>query len=123
MALHEYDISIEQRPNDVLLRLGRAIVGITIYSSEPFGMTSYYKDLSFVIEKEPQNLLALHYLAIYYEKKGLEGKSYLNTAKIAMINSNFAIAERMAKAALSKLQQGSPDWYKAKDIIDSINSD
>ena len=117
LALHEYDMAIEIKPDDVMLRLGRSIIGITKYSDDHYGMNNYYKDLSFVIEKEPQNLLALYYLSIYYEAKGMKGKSYLNTAKISLYSGNIPNAQKMARAAMKELKNKSPEWYQANDII------
>ncbi|MFK7968039.1 MAG: M48 family metalloprotease [Rickettsiaceae bacterium] len=68
-ALTEYNIACEIKTNDPLMLLGRAIVGITTYNNEPPKLTEFYKDLLIVIKKEPDNLLALYYMAIYYEKK------------------------------------------------------
>lgn len=117
-AIHEYDIAIEQRPDDVLLRLGRAIAGITFYKSEPYGLSVYYRDLQAVIDKESDNVLALFYMAMYYEIKGLKAKSNLCTAQMSLAIGNIANARIMAKAAMQELQKNSPDWYKASDILE-----
>ncbi len=69
------------------------------------------------IENDPDNLLALHYLAIYYEKKGLIGKSHLNTALIALKSGRTTDARTMAGIAIRELPKNSPDWYKAGDIL------
>jgi predicted Zn-dependent protease len=62
-------------------------------------------------------LLALHYLAIYYDKKGLIGKSHLNTALIALKSGRIADARRMARISMQELPKRSTDWYKAGDIL------
>lgn len=116
-ALSEYNIASEIRKNDPLILLGRAIVGISNYSNQPAKLNEFYKDLSFVVEKEPDNLLALYYMAIYYEKKGLKAKSYLNSAIIADKSGNKEEAKKLATKALKGLEVKSPDWYKATDII------
>ena len=116
-ALAEYNIACEIKKNDPLILLGRAIVGINIYGNEPLKLTEFYKDLLFVIEKEPDNLLALYYMAMYYEKKGLKAKSYLNSAIIAHKTGNRKDARNLATEALKELEEKSPDWYKASDII------
>ncbi len=116
-ALSEYNIASEIRKNDPLILLGRAIVGISNYSNQPAKLNEFYKDLSFVVEKEPDNLLALYYMAIYYEKKGLKAKSYLNSAIIADKSGNKEEAKKLATEALKGLEVKSPDWYKATDII------
>lgn len=116
-ALTEYNIACEMKINDPLILLGRAIVGMNMYADQPLRLTEFYKDLLFVIEKEPDNLLALYYMAIYYEKKGLKGKSYLNSAIIAHKSGNRKNARMLATEALKELQPKTPDWYKANDII------
>ena len=116
-ALTEYNIACEIKSNDPLMLLGRAIVGINTYTNEPLKLTEFYKDLLFVIEKEPDNLLALYYMALYYEKKGLKAKSYLNSAIIAHKSGNRKNARTLAAEALKELDEKSPDWYKANDII------
>lgn len=118
-ALHEYELAEEKRPQDPLIRLGKAIVGITKYMNNPQYMARYYKDLLFVLEKEPDNLLALYYCAIYYEKNGQIGKGHLNTAIIALNTGRFADARKMASMAMKELPNKSPDWYKASDIIEA----
>ena len=117
IALTEYNIACELKKNDPLIILGRAIVGINTYGNEPLKLTEFYKDLLFVIEKEPDNLLALYYMAIYYEKKGLKAKSYLNSAIIAHKSGNRKDARKLATEALKEMDEKSPDWYKANDII------
>ncbi len=118
-ALHEYELAEEKRPKDPLIRLGKAIVGITKYMDNQYFISRYYKDLLFVLEKEPDNLLALYYCAIYYEKNGQIGKSHLNTAIIALNTGRFADARKMASIAMKELPNKSPDWYKAGDIIEA----
>ncbi len=120
LALHEYDMAIEIKPHDALLRLGRAIIGITTYRDDHYSMNNYYKDLSFVLAQEPKNLLALYYASIYYDAKGMKGKSYLNTAKISLYSGNIPNAQRMARAAMKELKNKSPEWYEASDVLATI---
>lgn len=118
-ALDEYNIVANLRKNDPLILLGRAIVGMNKYKDTQLKLSDFHKDLSFVIEKEPDNLLALYYMAIYYEAKGLKGKSYLNSAIIASKLGNKKEAKNLANAALKELQNNTPDWYKASDLIEA----
>ena len=116
-ALHEYIIAAEAKPDDVLIRLGKAIVGITMSDNDSTSINKFYEDLAFVIQKDPDNLLALYYLAIYYEKTDKMGKSYLNTALISLKSGRIADARKMAEAAMHALPEKSSDWYKAGDIL------
>lgn len=116
-ALEEYSVAARIKPNDPLILLGKAVVGINRYKDEPIRLREFYRNLSFVIEKEPDNLLALYYLAIYYEKKGMQAKSYLNSAVIASKLGHHKDAVALANEALKDLEAKTPDWYKAQDII------
>jgi predicted Zn-dependent protease len=118
-ALGEYQIVVEKKPDDPLIRLGKAMAGITNTMDSPPDMEKYYEDLKFVLRKEPDNLLALHYMAIYYSKQKMTGQSYLNTAIIAFKSGRKADAIKMATAALKILPEKSPDWYKASDILNA----
>lgn len=119
MALDEYDAADQLRPNDVLIKLGRAIIGVTQFKDDPFKINYYYKDLLFVTEKEPDNLLARFYLAIVYEKKGLKGKSYLNSAIISYKTGKGKNAKILAAEAMKELKEKSPEWYMAYDIFEA----
>jgi predicted Zn-dependent protease len=116
-ALEEYNIAASSRQKDPLILLGKAIVGITQYKNNPAKLDEFYQDLLFVIHKEPDNLLALYYMAFYYEKKGLQGKSYLNSAIIAHKLGREKDALQLATKAIKEFKKNTPDWYKANDII------
>ena len=123
MALAQYDTAVALRPNDPLIRLGRGIVGTTQFQNDPIKVNDYYKDLLFVIQKEPDNLLARFYLAMIYEKKGLQGKSYLNSAIIAYKTGKIQIAKTLAGQAMKELKEKSPEWYAAYDIFTKIHEE
>jgi predicted Zn-dependent protease len=123
MALEQYDTAVALRPNDPLIRLGRAIVGITQCQDDPMKMNYSYKDLLFVIQKEPDNLLARFYLAMIYEKQGLKGKSYLNSAIISYKTGKTKMAKALAKESMKELKEKSPEWYSAYDIFTNIKEE
>jgi predicted Zn-dependent protease len=116
-ALDEYLIVSKLKPNDLLIKLATAIVLLTMDSGNSNSLNKSYRDLDFVAKSDPQNLLALYYLAIYYEKTGMVGKQYLNTAIISLKLGRMKEARRMAMAAQKILPKDSPDWYLAGDIL------
>lgn len=119
MALEEYDIAVTLRPNDTLIKLGRAIVGVTQFQNDPCKIHHYLKDLLFITEEEPDNLLARYYLAIIYDKKGLKGESLLNSAIISYKTGKRKNAKMLAEKAMRELKQKSPEWYRAYDIFEA----
>lgn len=116
-ALNEYLMVSKLKPDDLLIKLATAIVLLTMDSGNSKSLNKSYRDLDFVAKSDPQNLLALYYLAIYYEKTGMVGKQYLNTAIISLKLGRKKEARRMAMAAKKILPEGSPDWYLAGDIL------
>lgn len=124
-ALDEYNIAIalDAKQDDTLMRLSRAIVGLSQNLDNADDINRYYQDLVLAIKEDPDNLLAMYYLAIFYEKKGMAGKSYLNTAIIAFKSGRSDDAKYLANAAIKALPKKSPEWYKANDIIALINTE
>lgn len=116
-SLNSYNTALALRPDDILIKFSRAIVGITIYEDAPAKMKEFYKDLKLVIDREPDNLLALYYLAIYYEKMGKKPDSLLASAILAYKTNDIARAKGLAKAAIKGLEPNTPSWFKANDII------
>lgn len=117
VAIDEYLMAAKNKPNDILIKLGAAIVLLTMDSANTKSLDKCYKDLTFVSKNDPHNLLALYYLAIYYEKTGMTGKKYLNTAIISLKSGRKQEARKMAIAAMKILPKNSPDWYLAGDIL------
>lgn len=116
-SLHYYTKAAQLRPNDLLIKLARSIVGITLYTNQPNKMLGFYQDLKLVSAKEEDNILALYYLAIYYEQTGQRYESLLNSAIIALKTGDLERAKGLARAALKGLTPNTPSWYKANDII------
>ena len=116
-SLNYYNIALNLRPNDILIKFSRAIVGITTNENSPAKMEEFYKDLKLVANREPDNLLALYYLAVYYEKVGKKSESMLESAVLAFKSGDLARAKGLANAAIKGLAPNTPNWYKANDII------
>ena len=116
-ALDSYRTATKFRPDDLLIRLSQVIVGISIYADDIEKMQEFYKDLKFISNKEPDNITALYYLSVFYEKTGHKSESLLASAIIAYKTGNFDRAKSYAKEAIKGLIIKSPDWHKANDII------
>ena len=116
-ALVYYDKACASKPKDILLKLSRAIVGINIYNNQSPELKKYYQDLQEVLHQESDNITALFYLSIYYEKIGALGESLLTKATIALKSNELQRAKKLARTALNILEKNSPAWHRANDII------
>ncbi|MFK8039767.1 MAG: M48 family metalloprotease [Rickettsiaceae bacterium] len=115
-SINFYDIASNFRPNDELIELSRAIVGITIYSNKA-ELKPFKTVLDKIILQNPDNILSLQYLAIYYGKIGANAKAQLTSAIIYSKTGELKKAKLFAKYAIKKLKKDSSAWYKANDII------
>jgi predicted Zn-dependent protease len=116
-AIDFYAKASSLRPGDNLILLGKAIVGITIYKDSPDKIEPFFQEAKLVSEKEPENIIPLYYMAIYYEKTGQKYLSLLNTAVIALKDGDLHRAKILATEAKKGLPKDSPSWYRAGDII------
>lgn len=116
-AIDSYSIASSLRPNDLLIRLSKGVVGITVHRNSTAAMKPFYEDLKIVNEREPENILPYYYLAVYYEKAGMQYENLLNSAIIAQKTGEPKMAKALAAAALKGLKPGSPSWYRASDIV------
>lgn len=116
-SLDSYNTAVKLKPNDLLIKLSRAIVGITVYFNDTNELKKFYTDLQFVQDLEPDNMVALYYISLYYDRVHEKPKSLLYSAIMALKTGNFDRAKILARQALPGLKKESPDWYKANDII------
>ncbi|MES2988414.1 MAG: M48 family metalloprotease [Pseudomonadota bacterium] len=69
------------------------------------------------VARDKENPFAWMQLGTVYERKGDEPRTALATAERAHLMGDARVAMMSARAALSALPQGSPDWVRAQDIM------
>ncbi len=117
-AIDLYKKALSLRPHDNLFKLGYGIIGISCNKNNTNELKKSYLLLKDVLTEEPNNIIAIRYIAQYYELTNQKGKSLLMSALIMQNIENYKQAKKFAKAAFALLSQNSPEWYLAKDIID-----
>lgn len=116
-SLASYQKAIELLPLDALLKISRAAVILNIDGKNQAHFTQIINDLKFAQRKEPDNIMPYYFLSIVYDKLGDSALSSLNHAIFFFKQGNLKDAKMMARIAVKYLPQGTPDWYKANDII------
>lgn len=112
-----YEKASAAKPKDYSIKLGKDIVTLNFYGSDPEKLKALVKDFKEIAEKEPDNPLPLFYLAASYDKQGNKGFSVLYSALFQNKIGNKEEAKKLARSALAYLKEGSAEFYKAKDII------
>ncbi len=73
--------------------------------------------LKLAVARDDDNPFAWLNLGTVYDRKGDEPHTALATAERAHLMGDFRTALISARAAMSGLPQGSPDWVRAQDIL------
>lgn len=103
-------------PHNSLIRLSKGIVGIS-FNDDPKILYEFFTDILFATKTEPNNALALKYLAIYYGKTNQPAKAALTMAQLFSKLGQKYRALQMAKQARQLSAENSPTRRQAIDII------
>ncbi len=117
-AIESYDNAVSLAPNEPLLLagLGRAQLALGNRESNAGAL----RTLKRAYDLDPRDARMLRDLAIAYQKDGQRGMAALVTAERFALNAQFAQAATHAGHAQKLLRNGSPEWQKARDILQMV---
>ncbi len=117
-SIAPYEYAVALREDEALLRhmLARA----QIESGDTALRTSAIEHLERATQLEADNPGHWHYLGIAYRHSGDIALSALARAEAAYLRGRPADALHHAEVAAAKLPEGSPGWFRAKDIRNAI---
>ena len=117
-AIDSYRKAVSLAPREPLLLagLGRAQLALRNRDS----ISGALKTLKRAYDLDPRDSRMLRDLAIAYQKDGQRGMAALVTAERFALNAQFAQAATHAGHAQNLLQTGSPEWQKARDILQMV---
>jgi predicted Zn-dependent protease len=114
-AINPYETAVSLAPDEPLLLagLGRALLSTDTKEDN----TKALKSLEDAARQDSQDASIRQYLAIAYARNGMDGMASLATAESFAIRQNIIQAKRHAEHASALLDNGSPAWIRAQDII------
>ncbi len=117
-AIDSYGKAVSLAPREPLLLagLGRAQLALGNRESNAGAL----KTLKRAYDLDPRDSRMLRDLAVAYQKDGQRGMAALVTAERFALNAQFAQAATHAGHAQKLLQTGSPEWQKARDILQMV---
>ena len=117
-AIEAYDNAVSLAPREPLLLagLGRAQLALGNRESNAGAL----RTLKRAYDLDPRDARMLRDLAIAYQKDGQRGMAALMTAERFALNAQFAQAANHAGHAQKLLRKGSPEWQKARDILQMV---
>ena len=114
-ALPAYEKAVALRPDQPLLRVGLAHVQIELGGPEMIRKAS--SNLERAVRKERIMPRAWHLAAIAYGRSGRYGLSALALAENRILTGRRPEAAAHARKAMRQLENGSPAWLRAQDIL------
>lgn len=117
-AIESYDNAVSLAPKEPLLLagLGRAQLALGNQESNAGAL----RTLKRAYDLDPRDARMLRDLAIAYQKDGQRGMAALVTAERFALNAQFGQAATHAGHAQKLLRKGSPEWQKARDILQMV---
>jgi predicted Zn-dependent protease len=110
-----YAASVARAPDQPLLKLGYAQTLIALDKAELDKQA--VEELGSVVVDEPRNTVAWRLLSIAYGRNGEPGMAALALAEAAAARGDRDEAKQKAAAAQTLLQNGTPSWLRAQDIL------
>ena len=114
-----YQKSVDLLPEAPLLRIALAH-SLIEGSSGSADLKSAVIHLQRAVKKEPNSTRVHRLLATAYGRLGQEDLAKLHLAEEALLQRKMSYAKNQAEIALKGLKQGTPDWLRAKDILNFI---
>lgn len=119
-AIAPYRAAIENKPGDVLFRLGLAQALLNRNNDGIIALERLdeaEEALIFATSREPRNALAWMLRAIIYEERGDRGMTQLATAEARYITGAYRESFQRAQQALEELPAGSVAARRAADLV------
>ncbi|TGY89603.1 M48 family peptidase [Marinicauda algicola] len=114
-SIAPYRRAVDLMPESALLRIGLA--GSLIAAGGPERLDEAKTHLRFALTEEPDNPLGWYQLSLAHQALGETAQAELATAERAYAVGNTVEAFQFAKRAQEDLEEGTPSWLRAAEII------
>ncbi len=115
-----YRRAIAMMPNAGLMRI--ALSHALIESNNPEFLPEAIGHLNKALENEDTTPMLHRWLGIAYGRLGNQPMADLHLAEEALLQGRRQDAERKARIAMAGLEEGSPPWFQAQDILSLLRS-
>ncbi len=114
-ALEPLRIAVEKTSYQPLIAtlFGHALIA----TEDPANLREAEQVLRQAVARDRENPSAWYNLAIVYERTGDRARTALAMAERASLIGDSAVAAASARTAMAGLEEGSPDWIRAQDVL------
>lgn len=116
-----YEQALQVKPDAALFRIALAHAQIETAGTNKDELNKAIQNLKRAAIKENRSPRLHRLMATAYGRQGHEPEAKLHLAEEAVLKREFPYAKVQAEAALSGLKEGSPDWIRAKDLLNYIS--
>ncbi len=119
-AIPAYRRAVELEGDSALIRIATAHALLETYDEARQGEA--IEHLQVALDEEPRSPRAHRLMATAYGRDGDDARMRLHLAEEAFLLRQLPFARFQANSALQELEQGSPDWFQAMDILNAIRN-
>ncbi len=121
-AVPFYEKAVANKPDAGLIRIALAHAQIETAGNDSAKLKKAIDNLTIAQKSEPRSPRLHRLMATAYGRSGDETRAKLHLAEEALLQSKYDYAKGQATAAVKDLKQGSPDWIRANDIINYVQT-
>ncbi len=115
LAADPYRRAIELRPDSALFHTGLAQA--LVETDDDATLDEAMANVTLALRAEPNNGLAWYVRSVIHERRGETAMAQLSIAEQSYAVGNLRRAAMFAQRAQTDLEKGTPQWYRAADIV------
>ncbi len=116
-----YERALKIKPDAALFRIALGHAQVETAGTNKEALDQAIQNLKRAAIEENRSPRLHRLMATAYGRQGREPEAKLHLAEEAVLKREFPYAKVQAEAALSGLKEGSPDWIRAKDLLNYIS--
>lgn len=121
-AIPYYQKSLKQKPDAGLIRISLAHAQIETAGNNKTKLEEALANLKRAQKTEARSTRIHRLMATAYGRLGDEPSAKLHLAEEAVLQGKYDYAAGQAKTAMAGLKSGSPDWIRAQDLLNYIET-
>lgn len=121
-AIPFYEKAVAQKPDAALIRIPLAHAQLETAGNDPAKLEKSIANLKIALKTETRAPRIHRLLATAYGRMGDQSRAKLHLAEEALLQGRQTYAREQATIALRGLTSGTPDWLRANDILNYVQT-
>lgn len=121
-GMASYERALKKLPRNGLVRMALGQAQISSAGNDRKQLEMAITNLKRALQSEPRSTRIHRLLATAYGRLGQKEIAQLHLAEEALLQGRFSEAERRVRGAMETIENGSPDFIRAQDVLNAIQT-